>query len=455
MNITIDKEFRGLIPPLTAEEYAGLEKSILEEGCRDALITWNGVLVDGHNRYEICQKHGMTFRTQEKAFDSREDAIDWIIDNQLNRRNLNDSQRRYLMGKQYERMKKRQGGRSDRTFGEGKNSTPKTAEKLAEAYKVNEKTVRDNGKYAKAIDTIAENHGDAVKNMVLSGNIDITKNDTCRISEMPIDEQHQMVEKIMSGEAQKAKSISAVIKAVEKQEKINQRLPKIRENPDIQLFNANCMEILKKIPDNSIDMVLTDPPYAVDFKPSWSGDKWKEKLSSDDTLILIDNACEELKRICKADAHLYFFTGWVMYPDFCSVISRHFDISNLIVWEKNNTSLVDFDKRYAFKHEFIVFAKQKGNNDRVLINPQSPDVLHYDRVNNPSHSCEKPVDLLEYLIKNSTIEGETVLDCFMGSGNTGVASTKNSRKYIGIEIEKNIFDSAKSSIYGVTDYNSC
>lgn len=84
----IDKEFQSLIPPLTAEEYAGLEENILSEGCRDALITWGDVLIDGHNRYEICTKHGIPFKTIEMNFPTRDDVIVWIIKNQFGRRNL-------------------------------------------------------------------------------------------------------------------------------------------------------------------------------------------------------------------------------------------------------------------------------------------------------------------------------------------------------------------------------
>lgn len=88
MRITIDKEFKSLIPPLTADEYAGLEESILNEGCRDALVVWNGLLVDGHNRYEICTKHNTPYSTVERDFTDRNEAIEWIIKNQFGRRNL-------------------------------------------------------------------------------------------------------------------------------------------------------------------------------------------------------------------------------------------------------------------------------------------------------------------------------------------------------------------------------
>lgn len=94
--IKIDNEFKSLIPALTTEEYAGLEQSILEEGCRDALITWKGTLIDGHNRYEICQKNGIPFKTSEKMFDSRIDVEIWIIINQFSRRNLTTGQKASL-----------------------------------------------------------------------------------------------------------------------------------------------------------------------------------------------------------------------------------------------------------------------------------------------------------------------------------------------------------------------
>jgi len=88
MQIVIDTEFKQLIPPLTADEYKGLEDSILADGCRDALVLWGDVLVDGHNRYEICTRHGIPFDTVEMDFPTREAASVWIIKNQFGRRNL-------------------------------------------------------------------------------------------------------------------------------------------------------------------------------------------------------------------------------------------------------------------------------------------------------------------------------------------------------------------------------
>lgn len=91
--LIIDPEFKELIPPLTADEYARLEQSILDEGCRDALVVWNNILIDGHNRYQICTEHNIPFTTANKDFADRNDVKLWMMQNQLARRNLNDAQR--------------------------------------------------------------------------------------------------------------------------------------------------------------------------------------------------------------------------------------------------------------------------------------------------------------------------------------------------------------------------
>ena len=97
LNITINQELRSFIDPLTANEYAALERSLLAEGCRDALVLWGEVLIDGHNRYDICQKHGIEFRiVQNTTFTSLEDVMLWVIDNHLARRSVSDYQRGVL-----------------------------------------------------------------------------------------------------------------------------------------------------------------------------------------------------------------------------------------------------------------------------------------------------------------------------------------------------------------------
>lgn len=95
--IAIDSEFQSLIPPLSDDEYERLEKSILSEGVRDPIITWNGTIIDGHNRYNICQEHDIECPQVEKQFASRDAAKIWIIGNQLGRRNLEAGQKAALV----------------------------------------------------------------------------------------------------------------------------------------------------------------------------------------------------------------------------------------------------------------------------------------------------------------------------------------------------------------------
>ena len=109
MQIQINDVLRDYIEPLTAAERSALERSLLAEGCRDALVLWNDVLVDGHNRYSICQQHGIPFKvTQNTSFKDMEDVMLWMIDNHLGRRSVSDFQRGVLALRQQEILAKRE-----------------------------------------------------------------------------------------------------------------------------------------------------------------------------------------------------------------------------------------------------------------------------------------------------------------------------------------------------------
>ena len=159
--LSIDPEFAKWIPPLTEEEYKALELSILEEGCRDAIIVWNGVIIDGHNRYNICTNAGIPFQTKEITFMSREEAQDWIDKNQLARRNLTPDQMRILRGRRYNR-EKQQGARTDLTSGQNVHKFT-SAEKIAQECGVSEKTIRRDAEFVNTLETFAEDHPEEAK----------------------------------------------------------------------------------------------------------------------------------------------------------------------------------------------------------------------------------------------------------------------------------------------------
>ena len=117
LELQIDDEFASLIPPLTADELSRLEQSIIKEGCREAIITWNNIIVDGHNRYHICKAHNIPYQTVSMSFEDRNSVMLWMLQNQLARRNLNDFQRVELVRKCEDaikaRARERQGTRTD------------------------------------------------------------------------------------------------------------------------------------------------------------------------------------------------------------------------------------------------------------------------------------------------------------------------------------------------------
>jgi N6-adenosine-specific RNA methylase IME4 len=155
--MNINPKFKSLIPPLAPEELAQLEANIRADGCRDPLVTWRGVLIDGHNRYDICTRHGIKFETVEKEFADDEAAMDWMDANQLGRRNLTPDQRSILRGRRYNRTKKPQGGTGANQFKQsGQSVHSATAESLAKEHHVSEKTIRRDGKRAEALDLLAE-----------------------------------------------------------------------------------------------------------------------------------------------------------------------------------------------------------------------------------------------------------------------------------------------------------
>lgn len=174
----INDSFKKLIPPLTPDEYAQLEANCLADGIRDPLVVWQGVLIDGHNRLAIAEKHGLDYTVVEKEFQDEDGAMQWMCANQLGRRNLAPEQRSYLIGVRYNLENKGHGG--DRNSS-GKNFHLKTDEKLAEEYNLSPKSVRNNAQFAHGIDAIA-GIAPELSAEILQGKTDITQKEVQAIA---------------------------------------------------------------------------------------------------------------------------------------------------------------------------------------------------------------------------------------------------------------------------------
>jgi len=201
-------EFKHLIPPLTPDEFHKLEISIMAEGCRDPLIVWDKgeewILIDGHNRYQICQSHTIDYSVILMQFEDTESVSNWIVNNQLGKRNATSETKSYLRGLQYSREKKKestwQNLRQYKGTEERENQvlTGNTAGRLGELHKVNEKTIKRDEKYAIAIDKICNNNR-TLKAEILQKNILLPKGKITKLADEPSEKLEALGDCLMQG----------------------------------------------------------------------------------------------------------------------------------------------------------------------------------------------------------------------------------------------------------------
>lgn len=236
----------------------------------------------------------------------------------------------------------------------------------------------------------------------------------------------------------------------------------------INLYQGNCLEIMKNIPDNSVDMILCDLPYGT------TACKW-------DSVIPFDLMWAEYRRVVKPKAAIVLTAS---QPFTSALISSNFkDFRYCWVWDKKKPSNFPLAKKQPMKYheDVVVFGKEspnyypimvpvegrkakKGVNkgytgfhaglerpdylDKVYTDKYPSSIMEFSNADqrNRLHPTQKPITLMEYLVKTYTVEGATVLDNCMGSGTTGVACKNLNRKFIGIELDETYFNIAKERI---------
>ena len=210
----------------------------------------------------------------------------------------------------------------------------------------------------------------------------------------------------------------------------------------IELWHGDCLELMKNIPDGSVDLVLTDPPYGIDFQSNFRKNKFN-KIEND--IAVNAEFLDECKRVLKDTGAIYCFTRWDVYPSWIEQISKRFKVKNCIVWFKRGGGLGDLKKGYIYNHEFIIYCAEKNHR---LNGKRRNDVFEFakDAPSTYVHPTQKPISLLKEIIDRSSNEGGVVLDCFMGSGSTGVACVNSNRRFIGIELDEGYFNIAKKRI---------
>ena len=288
MKLIINQEFKALIPPLTEDEYKGLELSIMEEGCRDAIINWNGIIIDGHNRFEICNKHNVHYKTYEMDFLTDDEAKIWIIDNQFARRNLNDFQKTELA-----LLKE---GFIAKKAKEQQIRKPDSVCQISDKQKIDTK---------KEVAKIAGVSHDTV----------------AKVKKIKEKAPLEVIESLRKGDV----SINAAYKDVKKEEKIQNR------DKQIQILKDDIDSGKLVLPEGKYENIVFDPPwkYPSSYNPE------SRRVASPYPEMNI----EEINNIelpSSDDCILWFWTTHSFIFDAKAIMnSWGFDYKGMIVWDKD------------------------------------------------------------------------------------------------------------------------
>lgn len=389
-------------------DYEALKNDIAKHGIKVALhILPDKTVICGHQRLRAARELGLkTVPCEVKNLKNNAEVREWAIKDNLLRRQLTPEQR-YLL---YARLSEvyaigRGGDRRSKNFKEDTVSPMKledVLERTAKEVGENPKTIQRARAYARAIEEMPD------------------------LKDKPV-----------------TFATKEYIRRIKRKEREKQHHAEIKN-----LILGDALDELKKMKAESIDCVVIDPPYGVEFKPTSS--RWTP-IKGDDKSIFpyIREVSRELYRVMKKDSDLYCFCDWK--DSFCLIYgalkNAGFAIENRLIWVKDQrVSGPDFTKKYAYLYENVVYAK-KGS--RFLNYDFSPDVLKFDKVRDGDDALQKPVALLKHFIENSTVKGETVLDCFVGTGSTLVAAEELGRNWIGIEIDPQRHEIAKARILEV------
>ena len=223
----------------------------------------------------------------------------------------------------------------------------------------------------------------------------------------------------------------------------------------LDLSNADCMEVFKRIGRASIDLFISDVPYKTTARGNAgnSGGMMQKKINMQgkvftNNCIEVETYLPEIYRVLKDGSHCYIMTNHVNLQHILNVATDcGFYFIKSLIWVKDNKIMGQF---YMSQFEYILFFR-KGKGVKIN-NCGTSDVLMFpnkklkDENEHNLHDTEKPVELMKVLVENSSKEGDIVMDCFMGIGATGIACKQLNRNFVGCEIDKTYFDIAKRRI---------
>jgi DNA modification methylase len=393
----IKEEFKNLIPALSVEEYAQLEANILEEGIREPIITWNGFIIDGHNRFSIAQRFDLEYKTTSKYFSSEESVKEWMILNQFGRRNLSNYQRSVLALELEEVFSKKakenivieNKNRSTDSAKLPKRDSVDTRKELSKVAQVGERTLG-------MVKTIQEKAPEEVKAKLATGEV----------------------------------SINAAYKEIKKEEKKEEKIQErkklaeegAKKEIEIDFRLGDFEEIFADLPDGSIDCIITDPPYPYEFIEVWT------KLS------------RFAKRVLKPNGYCIAYSGQMYLPEVMQRMSEHLDYYwTFAVYHEGQTQIVNGINLMCRWKPVLIFQ----NGKKKIENTFQDYFISENREKN-GHDWQQSKSGVGYLIEMFTKPMDKILDPFAGSGTTIIAAIEKKRKVLAAEINENTYNIAKA-----------
>jgi len=229
---------------------------------------------------------------------------------------------------------------------------------------------------------------------------------------------------------------------------------------DCNVINADSREYMKKMPDASVDLILTDPPY--NLSPYSTGNikmSWRKDFNNDvagwDRSFEPEEILDDFIRILKPTGNIFAFTSYNMLGKWHEAFDPKFDTFQFMVWHKTNPPPKIRRAGFLNSCELIVCAWNKGHtwnfsNQRDMHNfIESPICMGRERVKDPVHPTQKPLRVLKHLVRLASNPGDLVFDPFMGVGSAGVAALELDRRFLGVELERGYFDVASDRVGSV------
>lgn len=396
----IKDEFKKLIPALSVEEFKQLEQNCLAEGIREKIITWNGFIIDGHNRFEIATRWNLEYESESKKFNSEDDVKIWMIDNQEGRRNLTDGWKYKLKNTKKEILFKK---------GEAKRSETKIGNNNASKTKL---SIIDN--------VVLPKHN---TRKIIADELGWSTGKTAMADIVFKKATPELEEKVLSNEITINQAYKEIKKDENKTKVINLELQEVQTKSHTAiLHNVDCLNYLKNL-DVEIDLLITDPPYFTD------GDFTSHVL----------NYLNKVKKT--GQAYVFASADPKEVLSYIKLQPINLQLEQILIWNYNNGGQLQPKTRYNSNYQICFYYRgidapqinkpTDGKHQYACQTINAPD----GRIGDRYHKWQKPNELIERLIKNSSNIDDFIFDPFAGTSTTLVSAVKLGRRAEGCEVD--------------------